>query len=87
MTAVWMRRAGRYREAVRRTLRSKGIPDDLLWLAMVESGFDPAIRSPAGALGLWQFMPETGRQYGLSVDRWEDDRLDVVAATEAAADF
>jgi membrane-bound lytic murein transglycosylase D len=87
MIAVWMRRAGRYREAVRRTLRSKAIPDDLLWLAMVESGFDPAIRSPAGALGLWQFMPETGRQYGLSVDRWEDDRLDVVAATEAAADF
>ncbi|MEO7112330.1 MAG: LysM peptidoglycan-binding domain-containing protein [Polyangiaceae bacterium] len=87
MIAVWMRRAGRYREAVRRTLRSKSIPDDLLWLAMVESGFDPAIRSPAGALGLWQFMPETGRQYGLSVDRWEDDRLDVVAATEAAADF
>ncbi len=87
MVAVWMRRAGRYREAVRRTLRSKNIPDDLLWLAMVESGFDPAIRSPAGALGLWQFMPETGRQYGLSVDRWEDDRLDVVAATEAAADF
>jgi membrane-bound lytic murein transglycosylase D len=87
MIGVWMRRAGRYREAVQRTLRSKAIPDDLLWLAMVESGFDPAIRSPAGALGLWQFMPETGRQYGLSVDRWEDDRLDVVAATEAAADF
>ncbi len=87
MIGVWMRRVGRYREAVRRTLRSKAIPDDLLWLAMVESGFDPAIRSPAGALGMWQFMPETGRQYGLSVDRWEDDRLDVVAATEAAADF
>ena len=84
---VWMRRAGRYKEAVRRTLRSKGIPDDLLWLAMIESGFDPAARSPAGAVGLWQFMPETGRQYGLSVDRWEDDRLDPIAATEAAADF
>lgn len=84
---VWMRRAGRYKEAVRRTLRAKGIPDDLLWLAMIESGFDPAARSPAGAVGLWQFMPETGRQYGLSVDRWEDDRLDPVAATEAAAEF
>lgn len=87
MLTVWWRRVGKYREAVRKTLRSKGIPDDLIWLAMVESGFDPAVRSPAGALGLWQFMPETGRQYGLSVDRWEDDRLDVVAATEAAADF
>ncbi|MGH7330058.1 MAG: transglycosylase SLT domain-containing protein, partial [Polyangiaceae bacterium] len=85
--AFWMRRAGRYKEAVRRTLRAKGIPDDLLWLAMIESGFDPAARSPAGAVGLWQFMPETGRQYGLSVDRWEDDRLDPIAATEAAAEF
>ena len=84
---IWMRRAGRYKEAVRRTLRAKGIPDDLLWLAMIESGFDPAARSPAGAVGLWQFMPETGRQYGLSVDRWEDDRLDPIAATEAAAEF
>ncbi len=87
IVAIWMRRAGRYKEAVRRTLRAKSIPDDLLWLAMIESGFDPAARSPVGALGLWQFMPETGRQYGLSVDRWEDDRLDPIAATEAAADF
>ena len=83
----WLRRSGRYRDVVRKTLRQKGLPEDLFWLSMIESGFDPTARSPAGALGLWQFMAETGRQYGLPQDRWIDHRLDVVAATSAAADF
>jgi membrane-bound lytic murein transglycosylase D len=85
--AIWTRRAGRYRELVRRTLRKKGLPEDLMWLGMVESTFDPAARSVAGAMGLWQFMPDTGRAYGLSIDRWADQRLNPEAATEAAADF
>ncbi len=84
---LWTRRSGRYREVVRRTLRRKGLPEDLLWLAMIESGFDPAAHSAAGAMGLWQFMPDTARAYGLSVDRWADQRLNAEAATEAAADF
>jgi membrane-bound lytic murein transglycosylase D len=84
---VWLRRSGRYRDLARKVLRQKGLPEDLVWLALVESGFDPLARSPAGAAGLWQFMPETGRQYGLPQDRWVDHRLDVVAATSAAADF
>jgi membrane-bound lytic murein transglycosylase D len=84
---IWTRRSGRYRELVRRTLRKKGLPEDLLWLAMIESTFDPAARSVAGAMGLWQFMPDTGRAYGLSIDRWADQRLNPEAATEAAADF
>jgi membrane-bound lytic murein transglycosylase D len=85
--AIWTRRQGRYRELVRRTLRKKGLPEDLLWLAMIESTFDPTARSVAGAMGLWQFMPDTGRAYGLSIDRWADQRLNPEAATEAAADF
>ncbi len=85
--ATWTRRSGRYREVVRRTLRKKGLPEDLLWLAMIESGFDPLARSVVGAMGLWQFMPDTARAYGLSVDRWADQRLSPEAATEAAADF
>jgi membrane-bound lytic murein transglycosylase D len=85
--AVWTRRSGRYRELVRRTLRKKGLPEDLLWLAMIESSFDPTARSVAGAMGLWQFMPETARAYGLPIDRWADQRLNPGAATEAAADF
>ena len=84
---IWTRRSGRYRELVRRTLRKKGLPEDLVWLAMIESSFDPTARSVAGAMGLWQFMPETARAYGLSIDRWADQRLNPEAATEAAAEF
>ncbi len=83
----WLRRSGRYRDAIRKTLRGKSLPEDLLWLSMIESGFDPAARSPAGAMGLWQFMPETARLYGMSVDRWSDQRLSPQTATDAAADF
>ena len=84
--AIWTRRSGRYRELVRRTLRKKGLPEDLLWLSMIESGFDPVAHSVAGAMGLWQFMPDTARAYGLPLDRWADQRLNPEAATEAAAD-
>jgi membrane-bound lytic murein transglycosylase D len=84
---VWRKRAGRYKDVVERVLRRKNLPVDLLWLAMIESGFDATARSPAGAVGLWQFMPETGRTYGLPQDRFVDERVDVAAATESAADF
>jgi membrane-bound lytic murein transglycosylase D len=84
---VWFRRAGKYRERIQQTLRRKSVPEDLVFVAMVESGMDPTVRSPAGAAGLWQFMPETGRLYGLSSERWIDDRYNVEAATESAADF
>ena len=84
---TWLRRSGRYRDAMRKTLRRKGLPEDMLWLAMIESGFDPVIKSVAGAMGLWQFMPDTAKAYGLPIDRWADQRLNPQAATEAAADF
>jgi membrane-bound lytic murein transglycosylase D len=84
---IWLRRSGRYRDQIRKVLRKKGLPEDLTWLAMIESGFEPSARSPVGALGLWQFMPETGKIYGLSQDRWADQRMSLSAATEAAADF
>jgi membrane-bound lytic murein transglycosylase D len=84
---VWMKRSGRYRDAIRKTLRKKGLPEDLLYLAMAESGFESTARSPAGAQGVWQFMPETGRLFGLTQDRWADQRLNVPQATEAAADY
>ena len=81
------KRSGRYREMIQRTLRAKSMPEDLVWVAMVESGFDPVIRSPAGALGLWQFMPDAGKVYGLAQDHWVDQRMNPQAATAAAADF
>ncbi len=87
MFGVWLRRSGRYRDTIKRTFAKKGLPDDLVWLAMIESGFEPTARSPVGAMGMWQFMPETGKIYGLSQDRWADQRIHVQSATEAAADF
>lgn len=85
--SFWRRRAGRFKDAIERVLRRKNMPLDLVWLAMIESGFDATARSPAGAVGLWQFMPETGRLYALPQDRFVDLRMDVTAETEAAADF
>jgi membrane-bound lytic murein transglycosylase D len=81
------RHSSRWRDAMRRTLRRKSLPEDLVWVSMIESGFEPTARSSAGAAGLWQFMPETGKIYGLTLDRWLDQRLDPEASTEAAAVF
>ncbi|MDP9035173.1 MAG: transglycosylase SLT domain-containing protein [Myxococcota bacterium] len=81
------RRSGRWRDMMRRVLRRKSLPEDLVWLSMVESGFDVTARSGGGAAGLWQFMPETARVYGLAITHWIDERLAPQAATEAAADF
>jgi len=78
------RRAGLYRESIAFALREAGLPEDLLWLAAVESAFDPRAVSPAGAAGLWQFMPETGQLYGLDQSPYVDERRSIVRATHAA---
>ncbi len=83
---IWHKRSGRYTATIRKALRKKSLPEDLAALAMIESGFDPGARSPVGALGLWQFMPDTGKIYGLYQDRWADQRMSIAIATEAAAD-
>ncbi len=87
MVRDWIKKSGRYGAAVRRTLREQGVPEDILWLALVESGFDASISSPAGAAGLWQFMPDGAKIYGLTVDRWIDERLDPERSTVAAARY
>ncbi len=85
--ASLFRRSGRWRDMIRRVLRRKSLPEDLVWLAMIESGFDSTARSGRGAAGLWQFMPDTARIYGLAIDHWVDERLAAQTATEAATEF
>ncbi len=87
MVQSWLRRSGRYGGSIRRILREQNLPEDIVWLALVESGFDASISSPVGAAGLWQFMPEGARIYGLTVDRWIDERLDPERSTLAAARY
>lgn len=84
---VWVRKSGRYEATVRAALAQAGLPTDLVWLSLIESGHNPNIVSPAGAVGLWQFMPDTARTYGLTVDRWVDERQDPERETEAAVRF
>ncbi|MDE5831626.1 MAG: lytic transglycosylase domain-containing protein, partial [Desulfovibrio sp.] len=71
----------------RQVFKQKGMPEELANLALVESGYTPDAVSRAGAAGAWQFMPETGRNYGLTQDIWQDDRLDPYKSTEAAAEY
>ncbi|HZL16437.1 MAG TPA: transglycosylase SLT domain-containing protein [Polyangia bacterium] len=85
--ANWIRRAGRYRELVERIMTREGLPKDLLYVAMVESGFDTGARSRVGAGGIWQFMPGAARAYGLEVSYWIDARRDPEQAAEAAARY
>ncbi|HEY5956663.1 MAG TPA: lytic transglycosylase domain-containing protein, partial [Polyangiaceae bacterium] len=81
----WAKKRGRYEALITSILAKAGVPTDLVWQSLVESGHNPTIRSPAGAAGLWQFMAETARMYGLTVDRWVDERLDPERSTQAAA--
>ena len=67
--------AAEYLPSVKATTRENGLPDDIAYLVMLESGANPEARSPANALGMWQFMSATGRSYGLRVDSWVDERL------------
>lgn len=68
-------------------VEARGLPAELALLPVIESAFDPFARSPAGATGIWQFMPHTAREVGLQRDWWFDGRRDIVAATEAALDY
>ncbi len=80
-----LRRSGRYRPLVQRILDDEGVPQELIYLAQVESGFLPRARSNKQAVGMWQFVQFRGRQYGLMQTPGTDDRLDPEKATRAAA--
>jgi membrane-bound lytic murein transglycosylase D len=77
----------RYEAMIRDKLRAGQLPEDMYYLALVESGYNPHAYSKAAAVGMWQFMTTTGRGMGLRVDWWIDERRDPVRATEAAVRF
>lgn len=83
----WLERKGRWEQDFTAKLAARGMPQDLIYLAMIESGFNARATSPAAATGIWQFIPSTGRRYGLRVDRFVDERRDPWKATDAALDF
>ena len=80
-------RSSKYMPMVKELLRERGIPEDMAYIAFIESGFNPSARSRAGAVGMWQFMPKTARDYALVVNRRNDEREDAVRSTYAAAEY
>jgi len=83
--ARWLSRSTRYLPMMKEILRKEGLPQELVYVAMIESGFQLHARSWANAVGPWQFMSATGRRYSLRIDQWVDERKDPVKATMAAA--
>lgn len=84
---VWLRRGNELIPKLEDILDKNGLPKDLVYLAMIESGFNNRAVSIDGAVGTWQFMPYTGRRYGLIINDWIDERRDPIKATQAAARY
>jgi hypothetical protein len=84
---LWLKRSTRYFPYIERVFAEAGLPDDLKYIALAESALRPHAGSPKGAIGFWQFLPETGRRYGLIVNDDIDQRRNLAASTKAAADY
>jgi membrane-bound lytic murein transglycosylase D len=82
----WLERSGKYEHLIKPLLKEKGLPENLFYLAMIESGFNPRAYSYARASGMWQFIYATGKYYGLRANWWFDERKDPLLSTEAAAE-
>ncbi len=81
----WLQRSGKYFPLLKKIMREEGVPEEMVYLAMIESGLSNSARSWARAVGMWQFMRGTGKLYGLKGNFWWDDRRDFEKATRAAA--
>jgi len=84
---LWFKRAPRYFPYIERMLAEAGLPEDLKYIAIIESALRPHVGSPKGAIGFWQFLPGTGRNWGLRIDNRVDERRSLEAATAAAIDY
>jgi membrane-bound lytic murein transglycosylase D len=85
--ATYLSRMTRYESMISRKLADRDMPQGLIYLAMIESGFNPTAKSPVKATGLWQFMTATGKEYGLTVTRRVDERKNPARATDAALEY
>lgn len=81
---LWLKRAGRYLPHIEKSLKKNGMPDDLKYVAVIESGLRGEAGSSKGAVGFWQFIQPTGQRYGLTVDYDKDERRNLSASTDAA---
>ncbi len=86
-TLLLLKRANRYFPEILPILKKNGVPEDIIYLACIESTLNPRAYSPAKAAGIWQFIPSTAKQYGLEVNEYVDERYDVEKATAAACRF
>jgi membrane-bound lytic murein transglycosylase D len=84
---TWLGRSEKYIPFMKSVLKEHGLPEDLVYLALIESGFNPYAYSRAKAVGMWQFISLTGKRYGLRVDWWVDERRDPEKSTIAAAKY
>lgn len=83
----WSMRSQNYMTMLRSILKENGLPEDLSYIAFIESGINPTAKSRANAVGMWQFIKGTATRYGLRVDSWVDERMDPEKATYAAAKY
>lgn len=83
----WLERSKRYREILTKIITENKLPQDTIYLAMIESGFSPFALSRSGAAGIWQFIPSTGKKFGLRIDYWVDERRDPIKSTYAAVAY
>jgi membrane-bound lytic murein transglycosylase D len=85
--AIWLARSGRYIPMIHEKLRAAGLPEDLVYLAMIESGYNERAYSRARAVGVWQFIKPTGKHYGLTINSYVDERRNPVKSTQAAVSY
>jgi len=84
---TWLARSGKYIPLMKKLLKEQGLPEDLVYIALIESGFNPYAYSRSKAVGPWQFIYLTGKKYGLRVNWWVDERRDPEKSTLAAAKY
>ena len=84
---MWLKRSSRYFPYIEEILKENGMPDDLKYITIAESALRPNIRSKKGAVGYWQFIPGTGKKFGLAVNKKKDERCNFFISTQAAVTY